>query len=135
MTGRMIRERPIPVRIQIGDAQMIDEIFGEFKNSIAQSLRARQPIRIILKKFRVAVLKHVGAGTGGYHNITGRFFEHANRVFRNGTRLCAQTRVEVRLSAAGLVRRELHVHAQAVENVYDGLSRLRVEGIDEAGHK
>jgi hypothetical protein len=39
------------------------------------------------------------------------------------------------LSATGLVGREFHVNAEAVENVHDGLASFRVERIDETGHK
>ena len=81
------------------------------------------------------MLNHVRAGAGGYHNLAGRFFEYADHVFGNGSGLRSQARVEVRLSAAGLVRREFHVYAKVAEKVYDGLPRLRVERIDEAGHK
>ena len=49
------------------------------------------------------------------------------------TRLGAQTCVEVWLSATGLVGREVHVDAEAAENVHDGLTSLRVERIDETG--
>jgi hypothetical protein len=34
-----------------------------------------------------------------------------------------------------LVGREVHVNAEAVENVHDGFTSLRVERIDEAGDK
>ncbi len=81
------------------------------------------------------MLEHVRARAGWYHNISGRFFEHANHVFGNGSRLRAQARVEVWLSAAGLIWREFHIDAQVAEKVYDGLARLRVERINEAGHK
>jgi len=47
----------------------------------------------------------------------------------------SQACVEVRLSAAGLVAREFHVNAEAVKNIHDGLTGLRVERIDEACHE
>jgi hypothetical protein len=53
-----------------------------------------------------------------------------------GNPLCfgAQAGVKVWLSAAGLSGDELYFDAQALENRYDRLPRLRVERIDQAGH-
>lgn len=79
------------------------------------------------------MFEHVRARTGWHHDIAGRFFEDLNRVFSDGTRLSTQARVEGWLSATGLVGREVHVNAEAVENVYDGFTSLRVERIDETG--
>ena len=81
------------------------------------------------------MFNHVRTRTGGHHNVAGRFFEYANHVFCDGACVCAQTRVEGWLSATGLVAGEVHLHAQAVENVYNGLTGLRVERIDETCHK
>ena len=79
------------------------------------------------------MFEHVRARTGWHHDIAGRFFEDLNRVFRDGARLRSQACVEGWLSATGLVGREVHVKAEAVENVYDGFTSLRVERIDETG--
>ncbi len=56
-------------------------------------------------------------------------------MFSKRARFGAQARVEVWLSAAGLVTGKVHVNAEAAENVHDCLTRLRVEGIDETGHE
>ena len=56
-------------------------------------------------------------------------------MFNDWTCLIAQARVEVRLSATGLIAGEFHVNAEAVENVHDRLTSLRVERIDETCHK
>jgi hypothetical protein len=34
-----------------------------------------------------------------------------------------------------LIRGEFDIHTQVAENIYDGLTRLRVERIDEAGNE
>jgi hypothetical protein len=54
-------------------------------------------------------------------------------VFRDGARFEAKPGVEIGLPAAGLVAGEVHVNAEAVENIHDCLPSLRVERIDEAG--
>src|SRR5262245_31126960 len=54
-------------------------------------------------------------------------------MFSDRTCFVAQACIEVRLSAASLIFRKLHLHAKTVENAHYGLTRLRVEGIDEAG--
>ena len=54
-------------------------------------------------------------------------------MFRNRARILAETCVELRLSAAGLLAGEVHANAEAVENVHDGLTSLREEGIGQAG--
>ena len=69
----------------------------------------------------------------GNDNIPVCFFENADRVFHNRTRLRAQARIEGGLSATGLVARELHGEAEAAENADDSLTSLRVERIDETG--
>jgi hypothetical protein len=79
--------------------------------------------------------EHMRARTGWRDDIPACFFKDADRMLGNRTRFGAQTRVEVRLSAAGLVGREVHVNAEAVQNVHDRLARLRVEGIDQARDK
>ena len=79
------------------------------------------------------MFEHVRARTGWHHDIARRFFEDLNRVLCDGSRLRPQARVEGWLSATGLVGREVHVNAEAVENVHDGFTSLRVERIDETG--
>lgn len=79
------------------------------------------------------MFEHVRARTGWHHDVARRFFEDLNRVFCDRARLRSQARVEGWLSATGLVGREVHVNAEAVENVRDGFTRLRVERIDETG--
>jgi hypothetical protein len=54
-------------------------------------------------------------------------------VFGDGARIFAEACVELRLSAAGLLTGEIHVNAEAVENVHDGLTSFREERIGEAG--
>jgi hypothetical protein len=48
-------------------------------------------------------------------------------MFRNGTRVLAEARVEYRLSATSLIAGEIHTDAEAAENVYDGLASFREE--------
>lgn len=79
------------------------------------------------------MFEHVRARTGGHHDVAARFFEDLNRVFSDGACLRTQACVEGWLSATGLVGREIHVNAEAVENVHDGFTSLRVERIDETG--
>ena len=76
---------------------------------------------------------HMRARTGWHDDVACCFLEHANGMFYNRTRFRAQTGVERWLSTAGLVGGEFHVKAEAVENVHDGLTSLRVERIDETG--
>ena len=76
---------------------------------------------------------HVGTGTGRDNDIPVRFFEDADRMFHNRTRLRPQAGVEGRLSAAGLIAWKLHGETHAAENAEDGFSRLGVERIDQAG--
>jgi hypothetical protein len=118
---------------EVGDSKIVNKIFGKFKDAFAQCLRARQPDGIIGKEFRIAMLNHVGAGTGWHHNITGCFFEHADHMLCHRSGFGAHARVEGWLSATGLVGGKIHVNAEAVENVHDGFTSLRVERIDEAG--
>jgi hypothetical protein len=54
-------------------------------------------------------------------------------MFCNGARIFSQACVEGGLSAAGLLAGEIDTDAEALENVHDGLTRLREERIDEAG--
>ena len=56
-------------------------------------------------------------------------------MFCERARFIAQACVEGRLSATGLVLGEVHGNAEAVENVHDGLTSLRVERIDETGNE
>ncbi len=79
------------------------------------------------------MFEHVCTRTGWHHDIARRFFEDLDRVFSDEARLRSQARVEGWLSATGLVGREIHVNAEAVENVHDGFTSLRVERIDETG--
>ena len=79
------------------------------------------------------MFKHMRARSGWHDNIASRLFKHANGMFRDGTCLRAQACIETRLSATGLVGREVHVNAEAAENVHDGFTSLRVERIDETG--
>jgi hypothetical protein len=48
-------------------------------------------------------------------------------VLRDGACILAQACVKLRLSAAGLFAGEIHVNAEAMENVNDGLTSLREE--------
>lgn len=48
-------------------------------------------------------------------------------MFSDLPRIFSQTGVELRLSAAGLVGREFHVNAEAVENLDDGFTRFGKE--------
>lgn len=54
-------------------------------------------------------------------------------MLRHRTRFTAQSGVERRLSAASLFVGKIHIKVEAVENVHDGFTRLRVERIDETG--
>ena len=133
MTGRVIGEGPVPLCAYICHAETVHEVFGEFIDSFSQSLCPREPYRIISEQFRVIVLDHVRARTGGHHNIPGRIFKDVDGMFGNGACFGTQPGVEVRLSAAGLIGSEFHGHAEAGENIHNGLTRLRVERIDETG--
>jgi len=77
----------------------------------------------------------MSAGTRGCDNIAFRPFKYPNGVLGDRACFSAQTCIEIRLSTAGLIGREIYIQPEAVENVYDSLTRLRVEGIDEAGDK
>jgi len=76
---------------------------------------------------------HVRAGAGGNEDISARFFEYADRVLHDWTCFRAQTSVEGRLSAAGLVMWEVNAQAEAAENADDGFTSFRVERIDQTG--
>ena len=135
MAGWVVGEYPVPLCAQVSDAKIVHKIFREFKDPIAQCLRARKPDRVIREEFGIIVLYHVRAGTGRHHDVAGCFFEHADGMFSDGTGFGAQACVEGWLSATGLVGREVHVNAESAENVHDRLTSLRVERIDETGHK
>ena len=77
----------------------------------------------------------MGARTGGGDDIACCIFKHANGVLGDSACIPAQAGVELRLSAAGLVAGEVHVNAEAVENIHDGLTSLRVERIDKTGNE
>ena len=77
--------------------------------------------------------EHVRAGAGRRDNIPRCILKNFDRMFGDGVGVFSQARVEGRLSAAGLLAGEIHTYAEAVKNVHDGLTRLREEGIDEAG--
>src|SRR5688572_10528424 len=79
------------------------------------------------------MLEHVRARARRDDDIPIRFFEDADRMFHDRTRLGAQAGVEGRLSTACLIGREIHGQAQAAENTDDCLACLWIEGIDEAG--
>ena len=79
------------------------------------------------------MFEHVRAGARWHDNFTSSRFKYLNSVFNDGACLGTQARVEGRLSATGLVGGEVHVNAEAVENVHDGFTSLRVERIDKAG--
>ena len=133
MTGWMIGERPVPLRAHVGDVETVHEIFGEFVDAFPQCLCAWQPSGIVGEEFGIIVLDHMRTRTGGHHDVAGRAFEDADGVRRDLARFLAQACVEVGLSAAGLVGGEVHIHAEAAENIHDRLACLRVERIDEAG--
>jgi hypothetical protein len=75
----------------------------------------------------------MGAGAGGDDDIAIGFLEEADGVLGSGAGLVAQAGIEVWLAATGLIARELDAEAEAAENLNDGLTRLRVERVDEAG--
>ena len=79
------------------------------------------------------MFEHVGARTRWCDNISACFFEYPDRMFRNRAGFGTQARVEIWLSAAGLVDRKVHAHAKAAENVHNRLTSLWVERIDQAG--
>ena len=54
-------------------------------------------------------------------------------MFHDRARLRSQSRVEGRLSAAGLVALKFHTETHAAENAEDRLPRLRVKRIDQTG--
>jgi hypothetical protein len=53
----------------------------------------------------------------------------------DGARIFSQACVEGRLSAAGLLTGKIHTNAEALENVHDGFTSLREEGIDETSYE
>ena len=79
------------------------------------------------------MFEHIGAGAGGRDNVPACPFKYPNGMLGNRTGLGAQARVEVGLPTASLIDRKLQTHSQVVENAYDRLTRLRVEGVDKAG--
>jgi len=71
--------------------------------------------------------EHVRTRTRGCDDVTRCILKTFDRMFRNGTRILAKTCVELWLSATSLIAGKGHVDAEAVENVHDGLARLREE--------
>ena len=132
VTGGMIGEGSIPMCAEVGDAESIDKILGEFVDAISNSLGAGQPIWIVLKQLAISMFEHVRARAGRDNNIPLRFFKNPDRMFHDGTGLCAQAGVEGRLSAAGLIAGKFYGEAETAENTDNGLTRLRVERIDQA---
>ena len=79
------------------------------------------------------MLEHVSAGPRRRDNIPRCILKNLDRVLGDGARIFTQTCIKGGLSAAGLLAGEVHADAEAVENVHDGFTSLRKEGIDEAG--
>ena len=85
------------------------------------------PDRIPFKEFRVIMPEHVRTRTRWRDDIPRCILENFYRVFRDGTRILAETGVELRLSAAGLLAGEVHGNAEVRENIHDGLTSFREE--------
>ena len=77
--------------------------------------------------------EHMRARAGRRDNIPRCILKNFDRVFGNGARIFAQPSVEGGLPAAGLLAGEVHINAEAVENIHDGLTSLREERVDETG--
>ena len=75
----------------------------------------------------------MSARAGWRDDIPLSFFEQLDGVFCNCTSILSKTGVELRLSAAGLIGGEVHVTAEALENLHDGFTSLREERIGQAG--
>jgi hypothetical protein len=56
-------------------------------------------------------------------------------MFSDLPRFITEPCIEIRLAAARLVGRELHIHLKALKDIHDRLARLRVERIDQAGNE
>ena len=133
MAGGMIGERPVPARTQISYAQYVHNILCKFIYSFSQRHGPWEPERILLEQLRIPVFEHIGAGAGGRDNVAACPFKYPNGMLGNRTGLGSQACVKVGLPTASLIGRKLHIHSQVVENAYDCLTRLRVEGVDQAG--
>ncbi len=75
----------------------------------------------------------MGARAGRRDDVSAGSFEDLNCVFRYLLRIASQTGVELGLSAAGLVAREFHIKAEAVEYIHHRLADLREEGVSQTG--
>lgn len=132
VAGGMIGKRPIPAGAEVGNAEVIDEVLGELEGARGERPGARQPDRVLGEELGVIMAEHVSAGAGGDDDIALGLLEKADGVLGDGPGLIAQAGVEVWLAATGLIVRELDAEAEAAENLDDGLTRLRVEGVNEA---
>jgi len=71
--------------------------------------------------------EHVRARARGCDDVTRCILKNFYRMLRNGARILAKTCVELWLSATSLVMSEVHVDAEALEDVHDGFASLREE--------
>ncbi len=79
------------------------------------------------------MLEHMSARSRWRDNLSACPFKYSNGMFRDRAGFHSQSRVEVGLSAAGLIGSEINVYTQAAENIHDSLTRLWVERIDKTG--
>ena len=133
VTGRMIREPVAGARADVGDAEHVDDELRQLVRARGQRRGARTVHRVALQQMRRLMDHHVAAGARRHDHRHVVVAEHVDQMPGHRARVVPRARVERGLPAAGLIRRHLHHHAQALEERHSGKSNLWIDGVDEAG--
>src|SRR3990172_1415722 len=132
MAGGMIRELAVIVCAQINNSQSVDQKFCKFKNTLTEAFDARKPLGILCEQFLVLMFEHMCTGSGWDDDIACGFFKYTEGMFRDPTRIGSQAGIIRGLTTTGLTAGKLHKQAEAVQDIYDGLTCAWVKRIDQA---
>ena len=135
VTGWVIRQGPVPAGPEVGHAQDIHQVLGEFKGAARDSLCLCSASRILAEKLGIVMTDHVRAGPRRHHDIALCLLEDIHRVLRDLPCIGPQARIEHRLAATGLPSWELHADVAALKQLHGGFSNFREERVHQAGHK
>ena len=112
----------------------IDQILAEFPGDVRRPLGAVAPFGIILEQIGVVMAHHRGAASRRRDDHLG-VGEGRQKLFGDGAGVVLKAGVERHLPAAGLVERKAHLDAEMFENFHHRNAGVRVDHIDDAGHK
>ena len=107
----------------------------ELAASRRHGVSARGHRGVLFEQPLVLVHDHVGARAGRDDDGARRAFEHADRVARNLARFGVESRVERRLAAAGLIRRDFDIASEPLEHANGRHRDLGGHLVDQAGVK